>query len=129
MITGINFDTTAGADGIVLTAEQCDIPAVSAKIGGTQPTSIIPLMPVGLPVAGIISVGLTIHPNDYIAPVPVAPIEITVVPSAVIVAQGTGLDLKQAYEMLRQQMLSEGLPFLNEEELEREIVDRKGTRS
>lgn len=90
-----------------------DIPAVSAKIGGTQPTSIIPLMPVGLLVAGII--------NDNIAPVPIAPIEISVVPSAAIIAQGSALDLKQAYELLRQQMLSEGLPFLDQEELEREI--------
>src|ERR1022692_4451226 len=129
MITGINFDTGVGADGIVLTAEQCDIPAVSAKVGGTQPTSIVPLMPAGLLVAGIISVGLTIRPNDHIAHVPITPIEISVVPSAAIVAQGSALDLKQTYELLRQQMLSEGLPFLDAEELEREIVDRKGTRS
>lgn len=122
MIAGINVNTGAGL-GVVLTAEQFDIPPVNATIGGTRPSSIIPLMPVGLLVAGMISATLTvIDPSVNVADAPMAPIEISVV-------QVSAHDLKQAYEHLRQQMISEGIPFLNAAELEREIAERKGTRS
>ncbi|HXP86326.1 MAG TPA: type II toxin-antitoxin system HicB family antitoxin [Bryobacteraceae bacterium] len=40
-----------------------------------------------------------------------------------------GNDLRKAYEELRRQMAAEGIPFLNQAELEHEIADRKGTRS
>jgi predicted RNase H-like HicB family nuclease len=40
-----------------------------------------------------------------------------------------GNDLRESYEALRRQMIAEGIPFLNEAELEHEIADRKGTRS
>jgi hypothetical protein len=129
IVTGINFDTGAGAERVVLTSEQYDIPFASAKVGGTQPTTIIPLMPVGLLITGMISVGLSLHPNDDTPPAPLAPIEISVEPSAAVFVPGSVLDMKQAYEHLRQQMLSEGLPLLDAEELEREIADRKATRS
>ncbi|HLX41934.1 MAG TPA: hypothetical protein VKR43_00795 [Bryobacteraceae bacterium] len=129
MITGINFKTGIEVEGIVLTSEQYDIPFASAKIGGTQPTTTIPMMPVGLLVAGMISAGLSSLSGNDISSVRLAPIEISVVPSAAVAARGSNFDLKQAYEQLRQQMVSEGIPFLNPEELDHEIADRKGNRS
>ena len=41
----------------------------------------------------------------------------------------SGASLKASYENLRRQMEAEKLPFLNAEELECEIADRRGNRS
>lgn len=130
MIDGLNVENEAGVKGLILTAEQCDIPAVSAKIGGTQPTSILPLMPVGLLIAGIVSVSMAVvDPATYVADATLVPIEISVVPAPPLAAHVPALDLKKAYEQLRQQMLAEGLPFLAAADLEKEIADRKRTRA
>src|ERR1700685_2569074 len=78
MISGMNVNTGAGLEATVLTAEQYDILPVSAKIGGTQPTSIIPLMPVGLIVAGIIGATLLgLDPDAHVRDARIAPIEIS----------------------------------------------------
>jgi hypothetical protein len=120
---------TAGLESVVMASEQCPIPASNPMIGGTNCGLTIPFMPpVGkLLIAGII--GVTLMVADSAAEAPLAPIEITVVPQAApILAEVSGLDLREAYEHLRQQMAAEGIPFLNAAELEREIADRKGTR-
>ena len=131
MITGVNVDANAGLEGVVtLTSEQLDIPPANAKIGGTNSALAIPFMPVGsLLVAGVIGITLMVS-NGASQPVEAfAPIEISVAPAMSSLAQVTPLDLREAYEHLRQQMLSEGIPFLNATELDQEIADRKGTRS
>ena len=57
-------------------------------------------------------------------------IETSVAPVAPVTQERkTGDDLRESYEALRRQMIAEGIPFLNEAELEHEIADRKGTRS
>lgn len=125
MIDGANIE--AGVElRIVLTSEQAAFPAISARVGGTQPTTIIPFMPVMI-VAGVIATGLMVEPAG--GPVAAAPIEISVASNAPVVASGVTLGLKEVYEQLRMQMASDGLPFLNADELEREIADRKGSRS
>ncbi len=130
MIAGVNVDANAGMEGVIMaTSEQSGIPPANAKIGGTSPISTIPFMPVGsLLIAGVI--GVTLLVADAAAQGVEAPIEISVVPSYTVYAsQMTEADLREAYEGLRRQALSEGIPFLNAAELEREIAGRKGTRS
>ena len=129
MITGVNVNMTVGLESVVMAAEQCATPAPNAMVGGTSGSTIPFMAPVGkLLIAGII--GATLMVADPAADAPFAPIEISVVPqAAAMLAEVSVLNIREAYELLRQQMASEGIPFLNAAELEREIADRKGTRS
>ena len=121
MILGVNVDTNAGP---VPTAEQCS----AVAIGGTNCVSTFIAVGGRLFIAGV--VGVTLVGADASAQAVEAlpaPIEISVVPT--VPSQVSAADLRDAYEHLRRQMAIEGTPFLNATELEREIADRKGTRS
>ncbi len=74
-------------------------------------------------------IGVTLTGADaaaYSVEDPFVRIKISVVP---VQARALALNLKETYENLRHQMVSEGLPLLSATELESEIAERKGTRS
>ena len=129
MTRGVNVSAGGGLGSIELYSEMFDIPPASASIGGAaydSPVGIIPPFG-GMVVAGIISAALILSPASSSDTWPT--LEITIAPTADIApGQGATMDLRAAYEGLRRQMLSEGIPFLNADELEREINDRKGSR-
>lgn len=129
VMTGVNVNAGGELGPIAaLSSEQFNIPPANASIGGTSYGSIVGPMPPfrGVVVAGVIGIGIAVA-NEHAWPM----VEISVNPEAYIVHGGqmTGDDLRQAYEELRRQMVSEGIPLLNAAELEREIADRKGPRS
>ena len=122
MITGINYNSPVW----MVVAEQSGLPPrpPTAEVGGTEPTSSAPSMPAGFIAAGIISLGLASMAN-----LPTTLIEITSVSLVTPADDNTAIGLKSAYETLRTQMRDEGVPFLNAQELESEITERKGIRS
>jgi hypothetical protein len=133
MTTGVNVNAGGELGTIALYSEHFSIPPASALIGGASYGSLPGPMPPlgGIVVAGIIGVALGLSGpagavNEHSWPT----IEITVAPAAHLAHDPVeGVDLKGAYEALRRQMVFEGVPFLDAAELEREIADRKGTRS
>jgi hypothetical protein len=135
IITGVNVNAGGELGPIAsLSCEQFTIPPVNASIGGASygsaPFHIPPFR--GLIVAGVVATAVAMSvPSVAAGEHPPLVVEISVDPGEYMFHGGqmTGADLRQAYEDLRRQMLSEGIPFLNAAELEREITDRKGTRS
>jgi len=125
MVDGMNVDAETSVERLILTAEHYDIPLATARVGGTQPFAVIPFVAVGLIVAG------TVNPmsEDMIEAAQMTPVEISVVTDASVPASGMTLDLKAAYEQLRDQMTLEGTTFLGPDELEKEIAERKGNRA
>ena len=131
MITGMNMNVNDGLEGaVMLTSEQCAIPPANAIVGGTNATSTIPFTPVGsLLIAGMIGLTLLVaDPFVHAVETPLGSIEISIVPTP-LQTNVSILNPRETYERLRQQMASDGIPFLDAAELEREIADRKGTRS
>lgn len=125
MMTGVNVSARGELGTIApLYSEQFSIPPASASIGGVSYGPLAgQLAPLGgVVVAGIVGAALVISGCPTTDEKGWPTIEITV-------AQRAGVGLKEAYEELRQQMVCEGVPFLNAAELEQEIADRKGTRS
>jgi len=111
---------------------------VSAQVGPTMPSTgvagviVKALLPILWPVAASGEQAFLRFkpPVASVDGVSYGSISVTVPPDAAMArGHAAGADLKEAYEQLRQQMLSEGLPFLGAAELEREIAERKGTRS
>ena len=132
MTTGVNVKAGGELGTIALCSEQFNIPPASASIGGASYRPLVIRMPPlsGMVVAGIVGAALTLSAPAAVNEVAWPTVEITVAP-IVLGAHGemAGFDLKTTYDELRRQMVSEGVPFLNAAELEREIADRKGTRS
>jgi hypothetical protein len=114
----------------LLRSEQLSIPPANASVGGVSYSSLdaqrIPPLEGkgGIVVTGISTSDLTFPTNTW------PTLEITVAPTALTPeSHSVEFDLEGSYEELRRQMASEGVPFLDADELEREIADRKGTRS
>lgn len=126
MISGVNVNAGGGLAGVLtIISEHYSIPPSNVEIGGvTYSRSMIPIVPI----RDLIVAGITGGAGTQVAEASDSPVEISVVPQFGLEADTPAFDVKDAYERLRRQMISEGLPFLNASELEREIADRKGSR-
>ena len=108
---GVNVKSGTVWDTLTfMRSEQFSIPPASASIGGA-------------------CYGLSRCANSVLA-ADIMTIDITVSqPLDAAYSEVAGVELKEAFESLRRQMVSEGIPFLDAAELESEIASRKGTRS
>lgn len=135
---GLNVNGAVEFGGIArFLPEHLDIPPVNAVIAGasygagtmTVRTRAIPPL-ASVVVAGIVTsavvphVSVTGKQGRRTVEVAIHPVESNTGRCGAM--QDT--DLKAAYEKLREQIAAEGLPFLNNKELEREIAARKGAR-
>lgn len=125
------FNVNAGGElgaALRLSPEQLDIPPANAAIGGALYGPTITMLPLtSLVVEGITITGMV--PYDVGGGRGLPTIYVSIAPILSNHDDDRNVDIKAAYEKLRQQMAAEGIPFLNAAELEREIADRKGTRS
>lgn len=125
---GLNVKPGGELGGVMqVSPEHFEIPPADAAIGGASYASSMTISIAAL--AGLsfaITALMSAPPLQQNLPV----LEITI---AYGDHQTTGITedkvhVKSAYEMLREQMASEGTPFLNATELEREIAERRGMR-
>ena len=130
MIVELNTDAIPKLKRIHLSAQQLAIPPATAFIGGISYGSVPNLDTVeGFIIAGTGEAAPVADWNRALADFSFTPIDAWVEDvAAASLSPSLQPTRKDLYHDLRRRMESEGIPFLNEPELGKEIHERRGTR-